>query len=273
MRLFVSYSRLDRPAVRLVVNRLEDCHDVWIDWEDIPAAHRWATAIERGIEQADAFVFLLSPTSCLSDYCLKELEYASSLNKLLVPVLLTDVGNQCPAALGQYQWLSLKDFEIGIKDLLQTLERSAGDATIHTNLLISAKTWQRSGKKEKFLLQGGKLGEAIAWLEATDDRQPVPLQIQREFILQSQLVQLERRSKDNRALLVLMAVALPFVLSIFFEFAIEADREGISKGSIHSRADVPDRVQAITAILGVGGLAGISRGKLAEILKTLLKAE
>ncbi|HEY9299965.1 MAG TPA: hypothetical protein VIQ31_27085, partial [Phormidium sp.] len=98
-------------------------------------------------------------------------------------------------------------------------------------------------------------------------------QIQREFILQSQIVRLERRSKDNRALLVLMAVALPFVLSIFFEFAIEADREGISRGSIHSRADVPDRVQAITAILGVGGLAGISRGKLAEILKTLLKAE
>lgn len=271
MRIFVSYSRLDRAAVRLAVSRLETFHDVWIDWEDIPPTHRWAAEIERGIEQADAFVFLLSPTSCLSDYCLKELEYAASLNKLLVPVLLCDVGNQCPAALGQYQWLSLKDFEDGIKELLRVLDRAADDARLHTNLLISAKTWQRSGKKEKFLLPAGKLGEAIAWLEGTDDRQPVPLQIQREFILQSQIAQLERRSKDNRALLVLMAVALPFVLSLFFEFAIEADRSGIARGSISSRENIPDRVQAITALLGVGGLAGISKAKLAEILKEWLK--
>lgn len=268
MRIFISYSRADRAAVRLVVNRLQVDHEVWVDWEDISPTDRWATAIEKGIEQADAFLFLLSPTSCLSQYCLLELNYAAALNKLLVPVLLTDVGTQCPAALAPYQWLSLKDFETGIQDLKQILDRVADDAKLHTNLLIAAKLWQRTGKKEQHLLQKAKLGEAIAWLEATDDCQPVPLQIHREFILQSQIVQLERRSKDNRALLVLMAVALPFFISVFFEFAIEADRDGLAKGSFQSRSDVPARIQIFTALLGVSGLAGLSKEKLLEFLKT-----
>lgn len=272
MRIFISYSRTDRAVVRLVANRLQIHHEVWVDWEDIPPTERWATAIERGIEQSDAFLFLLSPASCLSQYCLQELNYAASLNKLLVPVILADVGTQCPEALAQYQWLSLKDFEAGLQELRQTLDRAADDAKLHTNLLISAKTWQRLGKKEKHLLQGQKLGEAIAWLEATDDQQPVPLQLHREFILQSQIVQLERRSKDNRALLVLMAVALPFFLSVFFEFAIEADRSGLSKGSFQSRSDVPARVQIFTTLLGISGLAGLSKEKIAEILKAWFNA-
>lgn len=270
MRIFISYSRADRAAVRLVVQRIEQCHDVWVDWEDIAPTQAWATAIERGIEQADAFIFLLSPASCLSHYCMSELNHAVSLNKYLVPATLADIGTQCPAALAPYQWISLNDFEVGMQDLLLALERSDQDAKTHTNLLIAAKTWQRAGKKERHLLQGVKLREAIAWLEATDDRQPIPLQLHREFILQSQIIHLERRSKDNRALLVLMAVALPFFISVFFEFAIEADRDGLAKGSFQSRSDVPARIQILTALLGVSGLAGLSKEKLGETIKTWL---
>ena len=37
--------------------------DVWVDWESIPPAVDWLEQIFRGIEESDAFIFLISPDS------------------------------------------------------------------------------------------------------------------------------------------------------------------------------------------------------------------
>ena len=68
--LFISYSRKDKDFV----HRLHDAliaakREVWVDWEDIPLASDWRAEIFAGIEAADAFAFIISPDSVISQIC------------------------------------------------------------------------------------------------------------------------------------------------------------------------------------------------------------
>ena len=60
--LFISYSRRDIDFARKLTKSFKDQDlDFWIDWEDIPPTVEWWQEIERGIEEADIFLFLISP--------------------------------------------------------------------------------------------------------------------------------------------------------------------------------------------------------------------
>ena len=61
-KVFVSYSRKDIDFARRLTMELKKSElDFWIDWEGIPPTVDWWKEIEKGIEEADIFLFLISP--------------------------------------------------------------------------------------------------------------------------------------------------------------------------------------------------------------------
>ena len=91
-KLFVSYSRKDSVAARKLIEAFRSIQqEVWVDWESIPPAVDWLEQIFRGIEEADAFIFLISPDSIASEVCKVEIARAALNNKRIIPIVLRDV--------------------------------------------------------------------------------------------------------------------------------------------------------------------------------------
>ena len=60
-KVFVSYSRKDIEFAKRLTGELQKSDlDFWIDWEGIPPTVDWWKEIEKGIEEADAFLFLIN---------------------------------------------------------------------------------------------------------------------------------------------------------------------------------------------------------------------
>ncbi len=88
MKLFISYSRQDSVLVYKLAEDLTR-HDVWIDREQIVGSQKWWTeSICVGIENCECFVPIFSVPAVASIYCQAELEYALSLGKPILPVMI-----------------------------------------------------------------------------------------------------------------------------------------------------------------------------------------
>jgi TolB-like protein len=88
---FMSYASGDRPSAELLAAYLEQRGiDCWMAPRDVPAGALYADAIVRAINEAGAFVLLLSRSSIGSSHVGKELERASSKRKRIIAVRLDD---------------------------------------------------------------------------------------------------------------------------------------------------------------------------------------
>src|SRR5512142_2312032 len=89
--IFISYSRKDIDFAQKIVDALAANNlDTWIDWKSIPKGEDWEQEIYRGIEEADAFLFLISPDSVESKMCNKEIAHAVKNGKRILPIVLRD---------------------------------------------------------------------------------------------------------------------------------------------------------------------------------------
>ncbi len=93
--VFISYSRKNSEFARKLIDRLTlKGKDAWVDWEGIPlTSPNWWNEIKQGIEQADSFLFIVSPASMAYVVCNMELDYAYAyaLNKRVIPLIYEDV--------------------------------------------------------------------------------------------------------------------------------------------------------------------------------------
>lgn len=69
---------------------------VWSSRTDIQSGKDFQTEINRGIENTDNLVVLLSPQALSSTYCLREIQYAFALNKRVIPLLIEPIGLPLP---------------------------------------------------------------------------------------------------------------------------------------------------------------------------------
>ena len=76
--VFISYGRADsRLFARRINDQLVEAGlEVWFDFDDIPLGVDYQRQINKGIERADNFLFIISPHSVNSPYCAKEIELA-----------------------------------------------------------------------------------------------------------------------------------------------------------------------------------------------------
>ncbi|GEM_PF-1028930 len=129
MKLFISYSRQDSHWVYGLHDNLREnpLHDTWID-RNLVASTDWWDMILTQIEKCDCFIFVMSPDSLVSDYCVTECEYALALNKPILPLMLKDCLNDIPPELvglkkKQFVTASSSKVPINVMDLLN-IERA-----------------------------------------------------------------------------------------------------------------------------------------------------
>jgi hypothetical protein len=106
--IFISYSRKDQETTNQIVARLKERgFPVWIDHEGIKGGKLWRVEIVEAIDNADAFVLMLSPNSAASDNVRKEVDLAESSNRKIFPVLLAPVAlpPQLRYQLAGIQWI------------------------------------------------------------------------------------------------------------------------------------------------------------------------
>jgi TIR domain len=123
--VFVSYSRKDSGTVDHIVARLDaDKFDTWIDREEIHGGDLWREEIVEAIDNAYAFVLMISPDSVASDNVRKEVDLAEGGNKALVPLLLAPakLSPRLRYQLAGIQWIEYySDPEVKYHELVQVL--------------------------------------------------------------------------------------------------------------------------------------------------------
>ncbi len=211
--VFISYARADAGFVwNRLVGALEDRGKaVWLDRADIPPAADWRERIEKGIESARAFVFVISPDSVSSYECGQELRLAITANKRLIPVLARDVAvDAVPLELSRPNWIELRDedpFDAHIDQLISALETDLQWVDAHARLAVRAKEWERAGHNASLLLRGSDLRDARRWLADEGSHAETATAEQRAFILASQQATTRRRVATVAAIAVALVIS------------------------------------------------------------------
>jgi tetratricopeptide (TPR) repeat protein len=197
--VFISYSRKNSEFAHRLIDRLNLANKKsWVDWEGIPlTAPNWWAEIKAGIENADNFVFIISPASTASIVCNMELDYALDLSKRIVPIVYEDVdrsdafasiadfepdeameerlSGQDPLIIARDNWQRISHinwiffragdvFDNSFATLLKTVETDLAYVKGHTRYLARAREWESNGRRTDLLLLGEEITRAEAWL-------------------------------------------------------------------------------------------------------------
>ncbi len=210
--MFISYSRADGAFVRELHAFLTGRgKDVWVDWEDIPPASQWEEDIDDSIDAAESFVFVISRNSLASQYSLDELRHAGERGKRIVPIACDGADPaQAPEALRQLNWVWCRTDDerpAAFAKVLDALDTDLAWAEVHTRLLVRAVEWDER-RDSSLLLRGRDLEDALQQLTANAGKEPVPTELQREYLFAS------RRASTRRQRIILGSVSLALVVSV-----------------------------------------------------------
>ncbi|MEL6383987.1 MAG: TIR domain-containing protein, partial [Cyanobacteria bacterium J06626_18] len=190
-QVFLAYAQPDIEVMKNIRRSLQrQGLTVWSSQTDIPTGEAFEQAVNRGIEEADNIVYLLSPESLQSAYCQHELKYALALKKRIIPILIRPLASAVvDVALASLQYIDLtdnvrvQDYQLDESELIKTLNRDAAYYAQHKTLLVKALKWQRQQQNPSVLLRGYDLRHAEAWLKTGDRRSLHPAtDVHREFI-------------------------------------------------------------------------------------------
>ncbi|MBV6623089.1 MAG: TIR domain-containing protein [Rivularia sp. (in: Bacteria)] len=220
---FISYGRADSKefALKLQTSLNKHGFQVWFDFNDIPLGVDFQNQIDDGIEKAHNFLFIISPHSINSPYCLKEIELAIKCNKRIIPLLhvmqishetwlsrnpngtaedwenykakgLHDSCQNMHPTIGKINWVYFQEdkdnFDKSIADLVNLLGLHGDYVEQHTRFLSKALEWDRNQKQTSYLLVGEEKQLAQNWLKIRfKDSQPpcLPSDLHCEYITES----------------------------------------------------------------------------------------
>ena len=197
-KLFVSYSRKDSVAARKLIDSFKSIdQEVWVDWESIPPAVDWLEQIFRGIEEADAFIFMVSPDSIASEVCKVEIGRAVLNNKRVIPIVLRDVNpKDAPESIRKLNWTFIREgdnFEEGLAKIKTAIELDLDWLEEHRRLQVRALEWHRR-KDASLLLRGRDLRNATDMVRTYTSKDPTPTDLQIKYIEHS------RQAERNRTI-------------------------------------------------------------------------
>jgi len=211
--VFISYSRKDKEFVSVLYEAFErNQKKSWVDWDNIPLTSDWWLEIEKGIEAADTFLFVISPDSVASSVCAKEIHHAVKNNKRLFPIVRREVtkfeeGNVAHATLQRHNWLMFReedDFDTAFQKLTKALSQDLEYLRKHKQLLVKAIDWNESLRTDSLLLREDALYEAEIWLAESKTKSPQATELQEAFIERSRHIEEEQ----NREKIIFLENAL-----------------------------------------------------------------
>ena len=194
-QLFISYSRKDTEFTRKLTGRLEaDGLEAWVDWQDIPPSVDWMKEIQKGIEDADVFLFLVSPDSIASPICAAEVDHAVLNGKRIIPVIARDFDARlAPATITHLNWIFFSrpqdEFEHALGLVGSAIHTDYDWVQIHRRLQVRALEWDRNQHEESFLLRGKDLQDAEAQLLVNREKDPNPTELQNAFVEKSREIE------------------------------------------------------------------------------------
>ena len=210
MSIFISYSRRDDEFVRRLHGGLAARgRTTWVDWEGIPPTADWMNQIHAAIDAAEAVVFVISPDSIASAVCAKEVEYANTHHKRLIPVVCRPVEPaSVPATLARLNWIFFTGapFEASLETLLTAVDTDLVWVEAHSRLLVRSNEWERRGHEGSLTLRGADLAAAEEWLTKGPNKDPKPTELQTRYVIDS------RREATRRRYQLLGAVTIALVL-------------------------------------------------------------
>lgn len=209
--VFISYSRRDSEFVRRVHEALKARgHDTWVDWEGIPPSDRWMATIRAAIDNAEAFLFVISPDSVTSGVCNEEIEHAVHRNKRLIPILYREPEVEVPGALAEINYVLARekeDFKTAMDTLVEAIDTDLDWVRAHTRLLVRASEWEREGRDPSFTLRGTDLTTFEDWAAQAPNKEPKPTSLQTEYLLSS------RRAVSRRQQIIGGGIAAGLVIA------------------------------------------------------------
>jgi hypothetical protein len=205
--VFISYGRQESKhfASKLYQSLIKEGLEVWFDQNDIPLGSDFQAQIDEGIEKAHNFVFIISPHSVNSPYCLKEILLAIKRGKRIIPILHVEpkdnyhklhpkiakinwvyIREQFDENMPQHEWKAIDDYEKGLSNLLALFEFEKDYVQKHTELLDKAIGWEKNAKPTELLLVGTEREAAQNWLLQEYSQYPCePTALHAEFITES----------------------------------------------------------------------------------------
>lgn len=244
---FISYSRKDQPFVRTLNAAFKQLNrDPWVDWDDIQKGEEWWQAIQRGIENAHTFVFVISPDSINSPVCRKEIEYAATCNKRFLPIVRRegfDQNNVHPK-ISSHNWLFFREtdnFNESFQALIKAIDTDLNYVRAHTRLLVRALEWQEKARNSSYLLRGLDLEGAQQWLMQSVGKEPIPTDAHIQYINISRATEtatLNARKKARRTVLLTTVIANLILFTAggiwFYQFCINEALERIQKEMVQA---------------------------------------
>src|SRR3954447_22243675 len=183
--VFISYSRRDSRFVGALADGLRlNGKEVWIDIEGIRDAEVFPEALRNAIGSSDGFVFVISPASGNSDYCMREVGDAVDAGKRIVPIDFEHVpAGDVPEAIRVRNWIPAGgEVDETVSRVLKALDTDLEHARAHTHWELKALEWSGKDHERSLLLRGADLAEADAWLPTADAKDPPPTPLQREYL-------------------------------------------------------------------------------------------
>ncbi len=191
--VFISYSRSDSDFARKLNNILQiQNKTTWFDQENIASGTDSTQEIYQGIENANNFLFIISPQSVNSSSCNAQIKYAMNLNKRIVTVLYREVeAAALNPELAKLQWLDFQkheeDFLTKVGELTRVIDTDPDYVRTHTRLLLKAKEWEQNKRDDSYLLRGKDLTFYVEWKNQSKiTKEPAPTQLQLDYLKNSQ---------------------------------------------------------------------------------------
>ncbi|MEO8358285.1 MAG: TIR domain-containing protein, partial [Chloroflexota bacterium] len=280
-KAFVSYSRKDTEFTRKLTDALiAQQYELWVDWESIPPTVDWKLQIQKGVEEADTFLFLISPDSVKSRECLNELTLAITNGKRLIPLVVRQIDPQdSPNELKHINWIFFnkpEEFDKSFQKLLDAISTDYDWVQTHRRLQVKALEWDRAERENSFLLRGRDLEYAEGQLVVNASKDPKPTDLQREFILKSRSAAARQR-RTTTAVLIGVAIAMLFLAVAAFiqrQNAIASEKVAIKNEqdakAARAEAQLNEKVAEANAaeaqknalIAQVGEVSSFALGKL-----------
>ncbi|MBD1913776.1 MULTISPECIES: TIR domain-containing protein [unclassified Leptolyngbya] len=210
---FLSYSPVDSDFARKLNNALQDQgRSTWFDQDAIVSGSDIEKERKTGIETADNFVIVLSPSAVRSPRCQEELAYAEALNKRIVPLFYQAVEpDGLPSAVANRHAIDFTkktNFLVNLGSLMTSLDTDQEYLRMHTRLQVRAMEWKAEGRDNSFLLRGKDLAGAARWFEQSATQSPPATALQTEFIAASQSLPSRRVKLRTVAVTSVAATAL-----------------------------------------------------------------
>ena len=250
--------------------------DVWVDAERIRDGEVFPEALQRAIDAADAFVFVITPESVRSPFCTQEVERAIALNKRVVPILVRAVPDgDLPEGIRVRNWIPFDDPSFGdaIERLIAAIETDLDWERQHSRLTVKALEWQQAGRDRSFLLRGSELASAEAWLARASEREAGANPIEQEYLLAARLARSRRlRTLVGASLAVTVAaIGLLIFALISRSHAITAARVSLADSLGAQAIADPELDRAM--LLGVASVRlDPSQQTQGDLLTALLRA-